>query len=203
MKILILVECIIVAFLINGCSYIPFIEKSPQLPETVTQSAAPEKQLLESNNFVEKGRIISKQALEKGKNIAIVPFTAGVNVEASSELDKVALMIVKGVSDAFADDHSGKHDHFSVLTAEDSQAADLFVQGHIRSMKNPSRVKSCVLLKGQRALSVDGKIVDATTGESVMIFEDVQATNVKDEGHDQLGYRIGKNIGRFILSGVE
>lgn len=199
----VLLECIIVSFLIIGCSHIPFIGKVPQSSESTAQSNESEEQPLEPNKFVEKGRIISTEALQKGKNIAIIPFTAGVGVEANNDLDKVALMIIKGISDAFADDHSGKHDHFDILTAESSETADLIVQGHISSLKSPSKVKKWVLINGQKTLGVDGKIVDARTGESVLIFEDTQETGIKKETHDQLGYRIGKNIGLFILSGIE
>ena len=41
------------------------------------------------------------EALKNGKNIAVVPFTAGVGVEANEDLDRIALMIVKGISDVF------------------------------------------------------------------------------------------------------
>ncbi len=181
MRKIVLLECIIVSLLIIGCSHIPFVGKIQQSSESTAQSNGSEERQLEPNKFVEKGRIINTEALQKGKNIAIIPFTAGVSVEASNGLDKVALMIIKGISDAFADDHSGKHDHFNILTAENSEAADLIVQGHINSLKSPSKVKKWVLISGQKMLGVDGKIVDARTGESVLIFEDTQETSVKEE----------------------
>jgi len=190
-------------FLMVGCAHIPFIGKASQPSETVTKPQLKEQQTIESNDFVEKGQIVDASRLQQGHNLAIIPFKAGVDVEAGEELDRAALMVVKGISDAFADDHSGKHAHFKVLTAEDSQAADLIVQGHITDMIKPSKVGRWVLLKKGKKLGVEGKMIDAQTGEAVVIFSDHAKTSIRKEDHAPLGYRIGQNIGRLILSGIK
>ncbi len=194
MKKTIQLGCAISLFLLLGCTHIPFMGKAPQ-------SDVNEGPILESNKFVEQGKIIDAQALKTGKNIAVVPFTASVGVEANEALDKVALMIVKGISDTFADEQGQMQDRFTVLTAENLESADFIVQGHISSVQSPSKVDRWVLLKGQKSLGADGKMINAKTGETVLIFADAQKTVTKAEDYNQLGYRIGKNIGLFILSG--
>ena len=131
-------------FFILGCAHIPFIGKSA-LSETEKKFDSPEKPALESSQFVEKGRIVDVQRLQRKQSIAIVPFKAGVGVVASEESDKIALTIVKGISDAFAYDRSGKHKHFNILTAESSQKADLLIQGYITDMKSSSKISRWVL----------------------------------------------------------
>lgn len=181
-----------------GCSHvnIPFLSKSSDQ----TSKAQPAPVLTE---FVDEGLIVNAQKLKQGRNIAIIPFTAGVGAVSTDDLDRAALMIVKGVSDAFADDKTGKHAHFNLLTVENSKDADLVVKGHIIAMSEPSKFKKWTPLSNKRKLSVEGKITDIQSGETVVIFTDHEQAKAKDDGFKQLGYDIGKNIGRFILSGIQ
>jgi len=119
-----------------GCSQIqvPFMGNS-------SEDSKIEQQAPVSSEFVDQGRIIDAKILSQGKNIAIVPFSAGVRAEATYELDRTALMIVKGVSVAFAKDKTGKDAHFNLLMADDADNADLIVKGHITDMRRPSKLK--------------------------------------------------------------
>ncbi|MCK4882681.1 MAG: hypothetical protein KAS92_06635 [Candidatus Omnitrophica bacterium] len=189
--------CLISLLLMIGCAHIPFLGKSSQPAVDAVESIVPE-QPVESNRFVEKGRIVDASRLRQGKNVAVIPFKAGVGVEANEELERITLMIVKGIADTFADDQRGL---FTIVTAENLEAADFAIQGHVTGLKGPSKVKRWVLLKGHKMLGVDGKMIDAKTGETVAVFTDQvtsQAENYKD-----LGHQIGKNIGLFVLSGTE
>lgn len=185
-----------------GCAHVPFFGQST-LSSTVTESDSHRKQTLKSGHFEGKRRIVDAQRLQQGQNLAIIPFKAGVGVEANEELDRVALMIVKGISDVFTDNRGGKDDYFNILTAENSQKADLIIRGHITAIRRLSRVSRWALMKKEKSLDVDGKMTDARTGETVLIFADRAKTKKKTEDYKQLGYRIGKKIGRFILSGAE
>ncbi|MCK5178887.1 MAG: hypothetical protein KAR32_05095 [Candidatus Omnitrophica bacterium] len=187
--------CFIALFLMIGCAHIPFLGKSSQPADDAVESSVPE-QSVELNDFVKKGQIVDAESLKQGKNIAVIPFKAGVGVEANEELDRIALMIVKGIADTFAD---AEGNLFNILTAENLEGADFIVQGHVTSVKGPSKVSRWVLLKGHKRLGIDGKMVDAQTGEAIAVFAD-QATS-ETENYKDLGYRIGKNIGLFILSG--
>lgn len=190
-------------FLIVGCSHIPFVGKSAKSSTTVKKNDSSERKPLESVKYVEKGSIVDSLRLQKKQNIVIVPFTAGVGVEASDELDGVALMIIKGISDTFATDRTGKHNHFNILTAENAQNADLVVQGRVTQMTTSSKVSRWVLFKGEKKLGVEGKMLDPKTDEPTLIFVDHAKTRTRDENFKRLGYRIGTNIGRFILSSVK
>ena len=189
--------CLISLFLMIGCAHIPFFGKSAQSTKGTIESGETEPPV-EVNSFVEKGQIIDATRLKQGKNIVVIPFKAGVGVSANESLERITLMVVKGVADTFADDPEAS---FNFLTAENSMEADFVVQGHVTSRKGPSRVKRWVLLKGHKTLSVDGKMTDTETGEAVAVFND-QVTSTT-ESYEDLGYRIGKNVGLFILSGVD
>jgi hypothetical protein len=186
-----------------GCKHIPFMGTSSKKSTEVAKPGQQEYAPLESGAFVVKGRIIDKQRLRRVQNIVVIPFSAGPGVEASEKLDKAALMIIRGISDSFDKDERRRERHFSVLTAGDSQESDLIIKGHITAMKAPSKIKRWVLLKGEKRLGVEGKMIAPDTGEAIIIFTDHAETSAKEEDYRLLGYRIGRNIGRFILYGVE
>jgi len=195
--------CFVFILSIMGCGSIniPFLGKSSDQSQAIEGSGRDQPTLV-STEYVDKGRIVNAQKLQQGRNIAIIPFTAGERAESTDELDRVALMIIKGVVDALADDKSGKHAHFTILTAENSDEADLIVRGHITIMGKPSRLKRWTSLSNKIKLSVEGKITDIQSGEAVVKFEDHAQAGAKEDDYKQLGYNIGKNIGRFILSGI-
>ncbi len=152
--------------------------------------------------FVDDGYIVNRKLLQKEANTAIIPFKAGVEVEANEVLDKIALRIVGGIFNAFKES-DGKREHFHVLTADDNKDPDLIIRGHITGMDGPSKVGRWALLRKRRMLSVKGEVVNARTGKKVVVFFDSQGTRDTQVGYKQLGYCIGENIGRFILSGVK
>lgn len=193
----------LIAVVLSGCSSanIPFFGNKPaQQAEAV--SAADEK-LLVANEFVDKGSVVNRERLQQRQNILIFPFRAGVNVEATDDLDKIALMVIKGIVDTFDADQTGKHDHFYVLTAESQELPELILKGSFTEVAEPSALKNLLPLSGQRMLAVSGKLMDAKSGEVLIIFTDKEATNNKNDDVMKLGYQIGNNIGRFLLSGVD
>ena len=193
---------VLILVVLCGCTHlkIPFFHTKTDQAETDTLSDA---NILVANEFVDKGKIINRERLQQQQNLSIYPFRAGVNVEATDDLGKVALMIVKGITDTFSTDRSGKHAHFNILTAESADPADLVIKGRITNLAGPSAIKKWLPMTSQRSLGIAGKLVDAKTGEVIIIFTDSEITRDKYEDYSKLGYRIGMNIGQFILSGID
>ncbi len=192
---------------IVGCSSVdvPLLGKWVKQPDSAVKPKVKPvlSEPLKINEFVDEGRIANAELLTQGRNIAFMPFRAGVDAEATVLLDKIALRIVKGISDAFSNDRTGKHTHFTILTVDDSKNADIHVKGYVTSMKQSSKFQKWFLLGEKKVLSVSGKLTDVKTGETLVVFSDQEETTQNDEGYHELGYRIGGNIGQFILSGVE
>ena len=184
-------------FMIMGCSQAPFLRKSTRLDSDIVENKTLE-QPSELNRFVEKGQIIDAQRLKQGKLVAFIPFKAGVNVAANENLDRIALMIVKGSADVFNEDQNNR---YKVLTAENSGQADMIVQGHVTAVKGPSKVSRWIMLKGHKMLSVEGEVIDAQNGNTIAVFSDQMTSEDKD--YKELGYQIGKNISSFMLFGAE
>ena len=69
MKNFILVVCVVSLFLLTGCANlkIPFFEKTSQHSQNMGKSNPREQEALETNEYVDKGRIVNIQSLKEGK----------------------------------------------------------------------------------------------------------------------------------------
>ena len=144
--------------------------------------------------FVKAGNIIDAQRLEKGGKLLVVPFPAGANVVVNERTDKIALMIVKGIADELKDPR------FHVLDEATAHEAQLVITGHVTASGESSRWDRWVLRKTQNTVSVEGRMVDAASGATVLVFTHSARASTRREDPAQSGYDIGRDIGRFIIS---
>ena len=148
---------------------------------------------------VQTGKILDDQLLRQGGKVLIVPFKAGVNVAADDELDKIALMMVKGIAEALME----KGATFEILGPDRAREADFIVSGYVTGVGQSSRFSRWMFEKPCVSLQVEGRIIQAASQKNVAVFTDEERADSRKKDHKQLGYDIGKDIGRFILSGLE
>jgi len=170
-------------FLIFSCSWIG------------SQEAKPTTKV----EFVETGQIINPQKLKEGGSLFIVPFKAGINVESNPELDKIALMIVSGISEILRD----QNQNIELLDAGNAHNARFIMTGYVTELKKPSKMKKWVLRSKNITLSVKGKMVDNNSGDTVLIFTDNNNSSKAGLDHKKLGLAIGQDIGRFVTYGAK
>lgn len=128
----------------------------------------------------------------------VVPFSAGPNVEANEDLDKIALMIVRGILDTIGENHDTLR-----LVYSEQDDPDLVLDGRVVALNHPSTLKKWTLMDTKKFLAVEGKLVDYETGYAVVYFSDEQKAKKGSEDQRLLGLRAGQNIGKYILSGLE
>lgn len=145
---------------------------------------------------VYSGRILNAPKDLQAAKVLIVPFRAGEGVESTEELDKVTLMIVKGIAEAF--ETGGLS--IEILSDKNQDEAQFIVQGHVTSYQTPSRMKRVLSLKKVISLAVKGKMLKVGSNQPVLVFEEKQQAKDKKTDGKYLGYVAGQNIGRFILS---
>ena len=131
--------------------------------------------------------------------MAIIPFRAGAGVAATSELEKAALMFVKGLSEALASQGSS----FTIVPADQVDSADLVIQGHITTFKQLQGLKHRLLGKNQSILKMEGKMVDQKTNKEVFYFVEQEASEKKDSDLKEFGLTIGRGVGEFMLDHVK
>ncbi len=150
-----------------------------------------------ADSFVKTGKVIDVERLKKGGKVLVVPFSAGVNVTADERSDKIALMIVKGIADEL------KEGRFQILSDENAQEADLIITGHVTGAARPSKWSWWFFKRSQNTVSVEGRMADAASGAAVLVFTHSARASAREKDHAQLGYDIGKDIGRFIGSAAD
>ncbi len=165
-----------------GCSF-------HQKPKTLA--------LVADTSPLDQTRVFQKEKLSVGGNLLVVPFSAGENVEASDQLDRVSLMIVKGISDLL-----GKTDKpFKVLVEKDAQNADFVIKGRIVQMQQKSPFhKPWEKKLSKYILRVEGSVLGVQDDEILAKFSKIEDANSQTEIFETLGYQIGEQIGHFLLT---
>jgi hypothetical protein len=150
-----------------------------------------------AKSSLEDSRILDKEKFNKGGRLLVVPFTPGVNVAANEELDRVSLMIVRGIADSLNDNA-----HFIVLNSGNADTADLILEGRIVAMTKPGQIKKLVSKK-KKYIAIEGKLIDAKSGDIVCYFTDREESQSRKQPFADLGSSIGQDIGKFLDSSVD
>ena len=179
----------ILIFINSGCSLLKGKTKSAGPP----LSASP--LTLQQEKFLQSAKILDEDQFKKGGRILVVPFTPDVNAAADDELDRVSLMIVKGIADSL--DTSSR---FRVLDSGNADTADLILHGRVMTMQETGRLKKLATFKNKKYIAVEGKMVDVKSGRIVFLFSDAKTTQNKKQTFIDLGSFIGHDIGKFLNS---
>ncbi len=177
---------LVVSLLLSGCSLNPFKGKE----------RVEEPQVKLAFN-VEVGRVINRERLMKGGDLVIKAIKAGPNVEATDQLDKISLSVVRGITDQL----KGNKPYFSILLDEDDVSNKLVMKGYVTEIKKISKKRWLIFKNKKKQMSVKGRIVDEKTGETILSFSDTIESKDQNKDYKALGYELGETIGQFIVSG--
>ncbi|MDP8264844.1 MAG: hypothetical protein P9M12_05120 [Candidatus Aceula lacicola] len=139
------------------------------------------------------GRILDAERLMRESGLLIVPFKAGAGVAATNDLDKLALFMAKAISDGF----KNKDSNLRILTASESQDADLILKGYIVGVDDPKGFIS-KLRKKESQLETQGQIIDIRTGKIIIDFSSSIYSKNRGDLSD-LAYQTGEAVANFIL----
>lgn len=177
----------LILFFISGCAWLGLsknvVGNENALEETAT-----------AGSFVKTGKVVDAGRLKKGGKVLVVPFSVGVNVAADERSDKIALMLVSGIADEL------KGSHFQVLNEANAHEAELIITGHVTGTGKPSKWGRWLLQRSQNVVSVEGRMVDAASKSTVLVFTHSARSSSREKDHARLGYDIGQDIGRYIRS---
>lgn len=144
------------------------------------------------------GKIIDRATFAKGGSVAILPFKAGEQATANPQLDRIALMIAKGVIDYLNEQRTP----YRVLTTQDQGNPDMIIDGYIQDFKRPGTISRWVFRDKGTRLSVSGQMTLAKTKERVMVFQTAKTmVDPKKDGLD-VAYQTGQDLGRFIVDAL-
>ncbi len=130
-----------------------------------------------------------------GAKFVVVPFTAGVGVEATQELETIALMIVRGIADAM-EESRGK---LEVLTPDRLEEADFVIQGHVTELDKEDDGLMFWNKAQKKSLAVEALIRDLKTGRGITNFSTRKEVEDSQTGFLQLARQLGEEIGQELL----
>ncbi len=170
----------ICTFNLSGCAF--FLKNKP-------------KEIADSLTDTINGTIIHDKILSQGGKLLVLPFRAGPGVEANEELDKIALMMIRGLLDVFkAHNDQAK---LKIIFSENKADADFILDGFITKISKPSKWKRWIFRSKTKSLGFKGKIMQTGSITPILFFSDTIQT--KDKTAVDLGLLAGKRIGDFIF----
>ncbi len=151
----------------------------------------------EPPHFLQSVKLVDAEPLQKGGKIQIIPFTAGIEVEAGQDLDRLALAIIQGVTEVV--NAENKRENLNVVFGEEADQADFQITGHIIRFSRISLLKK-IFFKKKMDVTIEGKMVSQKTGETLFIFSHHKELQGKDLNPKNLGRILGNDLGRYIVS---
>ena len=155
------------------------------------QQAAPEAR----PSVILQGEVTRAERLAQGGGLLAVPFSAGVNVSADEELDRISLLIVKGFMEAFEE----KTSLLRLLTDKDAGEADLILKGHVTRKTGSRRFRVWPFKAQTKVLGVEGEMVARETGERILTFRHEKKSRDAQSDFETLALELGKDIAKFVL----
>lgn len=152
-----------------------------------------------SSESIEKSKVVNASRLKEGGKVAMLAFKAGVGVEATEQLDKTSLEVVKGFSDFLAE-HSSP---LRFVGADAAEETTFVLSGNFSSIDVVSSLWPWAQTKITISLTIDGKLQDATTKETIAVFNFKRKFFGKKADLYQLGYLLGQDIGQFLVTGSQ
>jgi hypothetical protein len=86
--------------------------------------------------------VLNAPVLHAVKKVYFMPLSAGADAEATQELDRLALVMVKGFAEA-----ASRGAIFELVSGDDAVHADILIKGHVEEYKVRGHFKKTVTLK--------------------------------------------------------
>ena len=174
------VPLIIAIFITSGCGLLP------RSHSTLVGAGVPSAPV--------QTTVIQPASLRSGTKLLMVPFGPGEQVAASTELDRMALTMVKGLMETVQKDNISYH----VLGSDRADQADLVVTGHIIQQER-RRVFVDGWWRTRPVLAVRGKVFDRDHRVVLTFRHTVEGTSAGEDFY-ALAERLGQDLGGIFLS---
>lgn len=173
---------LIICFSIGGCTFFS------------------SKKRLSVNETAEKptGQLIRKEAFIEGGTLAVLPFKAGEGALADPQLDRISMMISKGILDYF----NAERVPFKVLSTQEEGDPKMVVEGYIEDFDRSGRLSSLGFRPRKMILSVSGQIMVVKNKERILVFKHVRTMVDPQKSGLDLAYQTGQELGRFITDAL-
>jgi hypothetical protein len=138
--------------------------------------------------------VLRPDRLDKEGKLVFIPFSAGLNAEAGPQLDHLALMMVKGASEAFQKNASP----IQMIDEGDPNAADMVLEGHIEEFHTRGGWTAIGIGRKTGALVIKGEVRDRRTNEIVVLITGRREFRKVKEA-ETVAYNVGHEIAEQLV----
>lgn len=142
-----------------------------------------------------QGKILQPDILAAGGKVLIVPFSAGVYTAASEELDRAALLMMRGMIDGLND--AGGRFQVLDLARSDGDQPDIVITGNIERLGVRENWMRYFGKSRERQIEFHGRAVDRQ-GELIAVFSYVLKMRYQDITQTDFLLKAGYDAGLFL-----
>lgn len=143
---------------------------------------------------VPTGKIVNRQAIIKNGTVAILPFRAGEGVSADPQLDRMSMMISKGIIDYLNEQKLP----IKVLTTQDQGIPDMVIEGYIENFKRPGKLSRLIFRNKLSAMKISGQMNLVKNKERLIVFNQTKSLSDPKQDGVTLAYQMGQDLGLFL-----
>ena len=132
------------------------------------------------------GTLLNEKALDIGGTLGLTAFNAGPGAAAGEELDRISLMLAKGIKENLSLQTTAIK-----ISENDKEDPSLLLKGYIEEYGQKNHKIN---------FAVDGEIWLQETGAKVLIFQTAYVVDLKKEDPQQVAFRMGQAIGDYIAA---
>ena len=137
--------------------------------------------------------------LGSGGKLLIIPFSAGEGVEASRELDQIALMIVKGIGEELERTQAP----FVLVSEKESREADFILEGHISQQNQPGGFHKWMPGGKTLQLGVQLEVKKASSGDRLWEWASQVRSSRGENDWRKLAYLMGQEIAKKLAKATQ
>ncbi len=139
------------------------------------------------------GTVLDSVLLAQGGDLALAPFKAGSRAEADGELDRLSMMILKGIKDGIEEHDTSLH-----IIGNNEGQPKIVLEGYVQEYSKTSRLSRMMLRPNRDSLVLEGELWVNPTGERLLSFSTQRKFDPKKEKPKDVAYALGKDIGDFV-----
>ncbi|MBF0490869.1 MAG: hypothetical protein HQL15_09735 [Candidatus Omnitrophica bacterium] len=141
------------------------------------------------------GSLLDRETLGQGGDIALVPFKAGAKAEANDELDRLSLMIIRGIKESL----DAQKNAFHVVDPEKTQPR-MALQGYIDEFSKTGKLRKMMFRPAESCIALEGEVWLISNGQRLLSFSEERRFNPKKEKTLSVAYDMGRSIGDYLGS---
>lgn len=142
------------------------------------------------------GNVLSHERLKQGGKVGLALFKAGPQAESNEQLDRLAIVLLKGMRDRLETAES------RLIITNNAEEADFIISGYIEEFTQPGKFQRVVMRKKKSNFAVSGEMWSRGSGQKVLVFSSLCTFTGKNPNVQGAVYDMGLSIGDFLIQNV-